>query len=185
MSILISATCLPFHVFLFLILPSAVLSVPPLWVSLSYFFTSFRYRVLLPISFPSLFFFPKITFIFHPSIIYLSIYLSNYLSIYLSVYLSICLSVCLSICLSIYLSVYLSVCLSVCLSVYRRRAMWTPHEVCDNSDQAAHYHHLGPKLGVSFLTRHFGWKQNKKVKKKSNITHLPISISNTWNPSGD
>jgi hypothetical protein len=41
-----------------------------------------------------------------------------------------------------------------------------PHEVCDSSDQAAHYHHLGPKLGSSFLTRHFGWKQNKKVKKK-------------------
>jgi hypothetical protein len=40
-----------------------------------------------------------------------------------------------------------------------------PHEVCDISNQAAHYHHLGPKLGASFLTRHFGWKQNKKVKK--------------------
>jgi len=36
-----------------------------------------------------------------------------------------------------------------------------PHEVCDSSDQAAHYHHLG----ASFLSRHFGWKQNKKVKK--------------------
>jgi hypothetical protein len=41
-----------------------------------------------------------------------------------------------------------------------------PHEVCDSSDQAAHYHYLGPKLGASFLTRQFGWKQNKKVKKK-------------------
>jgi hypothetical protein len=40
-----------------------------------------------------------------------------------------------------------------------------PHEVCDSSDQAAHYHHLGPKLEASFLARHFGWKQNKKVKK--------------------
>jgi hypothetical protein len=39
-----------------------------------------------------------------------------------------------------------------------------PHEVCDSSDLAAHYHHLGPKLGALFLTRHFGWKQNKKVK---------------------
>jgi hypothetical protein len=39
----------------------------------------------------------------------------------------------------------------------------SPHGVCDSSDQAAHYHHLGPKLGASFLTRHFGWKQNKKV----------------------
>jgi hypothetical protein len=39
-----------------------------------------------------------------------------------------------------------------------------PHEVCDSSDQAARYHHFGPKLGASFLTRHIGWKQNKKVK---------------------
>jgi hypothetical protein len=37
-----------------------------------------------------------------------------------------------------------------------------PHEVFDSSDQVAHYHHLGPKLGASSLTRHFGWKQNKK-----------------------
>jgi hypothetical protein len=37
-----------------------------------------------------------------------------------------------------------------------------PHEVCDSSDQAAHYHHLGPKLGASFLTRHFGWKLKAK-----------------------
>jgi hypothetical protein len=36
-----------------------------------------------------------------------------------------------------------------------------PHEVCDCSDQAAHCHHLGPQLGASFLTRHFGWKENK------------------------
>jgi hypothetical protein len=40
-----------------------------------------------------------------------------------------------------------------------------PHEVCDSCDQAAHYNHLGPKLGSSFLTRHFGWKQNMKEKK--------------------
>jgi hypothetical protein len=38
-----------------------------------------------------------------------------------------------------------------------------PHEVCDSSDQAAHYYHLGPKLGASFLTQHIGWKQNKKA----------------------
>jgi hypothetical protein len=42
-------------------------------------------------------------------------------------------------------------------------------EVCDSSDQAAHYHHLGPKLGASFLTQHFGWKQNKKVKKEKYV----------------
>jgi hypothetical protein len=42
-----------------------------------------------------------------------------------------------------------------------------PHEVCDRSDQAAHYHNLGPKLGASLLTRHIGWKQKKKVKKNS------------------
>jgi hypothetical protein len=41
-----------------------------------------------------------------------------------------------------------------------------PHEVCDYSDQAAHYHNLGPKLGASLLTRHIGWKQKWKVKKK-------------------
>jgi hypothetical protein len=41
-----------------------------------------------------------------------------------------------------------------------------PHEVCDRSDQAAHYHNLGPKLGASLLTRHIGWKQKKKVRKK-------------------
>jgi hypothetical protein len=39
-----------------------------------------------------------------------------------------------------------------------------PHQVSDSSDQAANYHHLGPKLGASFLTQNFGWKQNKKVK---------------------
>jgi hypothetical protein len=38
--------------------------------------------------------------------------------------------------------------------------------VCDYSDQAAHYHHLGPKLGASLLTRHIGWKQKDKVKVK-------------------
>jgi hypothetical protein len=41
-----------------------------------------------------------------------------------------------------------------------------PHEVSDSSDQAAHYHNLGPKLGASLLIRHIGWKQKKKVKKK-------------------
>jgi hypothetical protein len=42
----------------------------------------------------------------------------------------------------------------------------TAKEVCDCSDQAAHYHNLGPQLGASLLTRHIGWKQKKKVKKK-------------------
>jgi hypothetical protein len=37
-----------------------------------------------------------------------------------------------------------------------------PHEVCDSSDQAAHYHHLGPKLGDSFMTRNFGCLHNNK-----------------------
>jgi hypothetical protein len=40
-----------------------------------------------------------------------------------------------------------------------------PHEVCDRSDQAAHYHNLGPKLGASLLTRHIGWKQKEERKK--------------------
>jgi hypothetical protein len=41
--------------------------------------------------------------------------------------------------------------------------------VCDCSDQAAHYHNLGPKLGASLLTRHIGWKQKKKERKKGNL----------------
>jgi hypothetical protein len=40
-----------------------------------------------------------------------------------------------------------------------------PHEVCNCSDQAAHYHNLGPQVGASLLTRHIGWKHKKKVKK--------------------
>jgi Zn-finger nucleic acid-binding protein len=38
--------------------------------------------------------------------------------------------------------------------------------VCDCSDQAAHYHNLGPQLGASLLTRHIGWKQKQKESKK-------------------
>jgi hypothetical protein len=49
-----------------------------------------------------------------------------------------------------------------------------PHEVCDSSDQAAHYHKLGPKLGAVFLTRHFGRKLNKKVKKSINLEKYVI-----------
>jgi hypothetical protein len=41
-----------------------------------------------------------------------------------------------------------------------------PHEVCDCSDQAAHYHNLGPQLRASLLPRHIGWKQEKKERKK-------------------
>jgi hypothetical protein len=39
------------------------------------------------------------------------------------------------------------------------------HEVCGCSDQAAHYHDLGPKLVASLLTRHIGWKQKKRERK--------------------
>jgi hypothetical protein len=53
-----------------------------------------------------------------------------------------------------------------------------PHEVCDSSDQAAHYHHLSPKLGASFLTRHFGWKQNKKESKSNDIRISSVSAKN-------
>jgi hypothetical protein len=35
--------------------------------------------------------------------------------------------------------------------------------VCDCSDQAAHYHNLGPQLGASLLTQHIGWKQKQEV----------------------
>jgi hypothetical protein len=37
-----------------------------------------------------------------------------------------------------------------------------PHEVCGRSDQAAHYHNLGPQLGASLLTLHIGWKRKQK-----------------------
>jgi hypothetical protein len=53
-----------------------------------------------------------------------------------------------------------------------------PHEVCDFSDQAATYHHLGPKLGASFLTRYFGSKQNKKVKKIT--SHRWSTVLSAW-----
>jgi hypothetical protein len=49
--------------------------------------------------------------------------------------------------------------------------------VCDCSDQAAHYHNLGPQLGASLLTRHIGWKQKQKVKKK----HFLLLSENTYN----
>jgi hypothetical protein len=38
-----------------------------------------------------------------------------------------------------------------------------PHEVCDSSDQAAHYHALGPKLGASSLTRNLAGKEERNV----------------------
>jgi hypothetical protein len=38
--------------------------------------------------------------------------------------------------------------------------------VCDCSDQAAHYHNLGPQLGASLLTRHIGWKQKERKERK-------------------
>jgi hypothetical protein len=53
----------------------------------------------------------------------------------------------------------------------------TPHEVCDSSDQTAHYHHLGPKLGALSLTRHFGWKQDRRVKKNLTISGFLYLVS--------
>jgi hypothetical protein len=58
------------------------------------------------------------------------------------------------------------------------------YEVCDCSDQAAHYHNLGPKLGASLVNRHIGWKQKKKVKKNiisglGNVTCTVPSKSST------
>jgi hypothetical protein len=55
-----------------------------------------------------------------------------------------------------------------------------PHQVSDRSDQAAHYHNLGPKLGASFLAQNFCWKQNKKVKK---ISEIPQEILNMLPPA--
>jgi hypothetical protein len=37
-----------------------------------------------------------------------------------------------------------------------------PYEVCDSSDQTAHYHHLGPKLGTLFLTRYLAGNRIRK-----------------------
>jgi hypothetical protein len=34
-------------------------------------------------------------------------------------------------------------------------------QVCDNPDQAAHYHTLGPKLEVSSLDQALGWSGSK------------------------
>jgi hypothetical protein len=50
--------------------------------------------------------------------------------------------------------------------------------VCDCSDQAAHYHNLGPKLGASLLTRHIGWKQKKKERKKA--IHFCGTVRANW-----
>jgi hypothetical protein len=41
-----------------------------------------------------------------------------------------------------------------------------PHEVCTSSDQAAHYHNLGPKLGASLLIQHIGWKTEKRERRR-------------------
>jgi hypothetical protein len=54
-----------------------------------------------------------------------------------------------------------------------------PHEVCGCSDQAVHYHNLGPQLGASLLTRHIGWKQKKKAKKKISSTKY-TQRPNSW-----
>jgi hypothetical protein len=40
------------------------------------------------------------------------------------------------------------------------------HEVCDCSDEAAHYHNLGPKIGASLLNRHVSRNRKRKRKKK-------------------
>jgi hypothetical protein len=55
-----------------------------------------------------------------------------------------------------------------------------PHEVCDSSDQAAHYHHLGPKLGALFLTGTKGWKRSKKVKSS---TRQNVACLSVWKSS--
>jgi hypothetical protein len=37
------------------------------------------------------------------------------------------------------------------------------HEACDSSDQVAHYHTLGPKLGASSLTQHLAGTEETTV----------------------
>jgi hypothetical protein len=56
-----------------------------------------------------------------------------------------------------------------------------PHDVCGCSDQAAHYHNLGPKLGASLLTRHIGWK-NRKRKKEKKDGQIPRHMTDTTRP---
>jgi hypothetical protein len=58
-----------------------------------------------------------------------------------------------------------------------------PHEVCDRSDQATHYHNLGPKLEASLLTRHIGWKQKKKERKSFINIPLVSNINKTQKPA--
>jgi hypothetical protein len=41
-----------------------------------------------------------------------------------------------------------------------------PHEVCDCSDQAAHYHNLGPQLG-GFTSDPAHWLETEKESKKN------------------
>jgi hypothetical protein len=55
-----------------------------------------------------------------------------------------------------------------------------PHEECDRSDQAAHYHNLGPQLGASLLTRHIGWKQKKKVKIIQGFVIQSVMMTVSW-----
>jgi hypothetical protein len=38
-----------------------------------------------------------------------------------------------------------------------------PREMCDSSDQAAHYHTLGPKLGASSLTWHVAGTEERSI----------------------
>jgi hypothetical protein len=37
------------------------------------------------------------------------------------------------------------------------------HEVCDSSNQVAHYHKLGPKLGASSLTQHLAGREERCI----------------------
>jgi hypothetical protein len=49
------------------------------------------------------------------------------------------------------------------------------HEVCDSSDQAAHYHHLGPKSGASFLTGTLAGNRIRK-KEKTDVKALVVFL---------
>jgi hypothetical protein len=51
--------------------------------------------------------------------------------------------------------------------------------VCGCSDQAAHYHNLGPQLGASLLTRHIGWKEKKRERKRKRKTKA-LNIHDSW-----
>jgi hypothetical protein len=51
-----------------------------------------------------------------------------------------------------------------------------PREMCDSSEQAAHYHTLGPKLGASSLTWHVAGTEERSILFRSTIYYSGESL---------